>query len=528
MYVKNLLHSGDLVSLVPVGLEVTLIYDEDGQLQRILKGYEDAGKDISAEILPAIRDQQIVPLQISVKRGSTFVKGVFCIEDVVFDSGSLNTVSDNAVKCAINTGSKVTFYAGNVSSFATAFRGGNPIRQWLKLAGFNLLSSYVVPAQMSAEIFESFMQRDTTCQHKIYSSYMIYRGNQFLVYSLDLRSVVVTDVTMYQSVGGFFRGLILAGDEEFDISWTQVVRDNIHPDSLVIIDNTNTISKCVNSGVILQHSMLTPHSITSHVSEVVSCPLCHKLIRVPKSGQFICDDPQCISHRYLDAIHFLESFNLPTISYDRYIEIAKNIGLLFSVLDLFDIEEYHDCKVSASLPVVLDAMIPTALHVDFEVLRTICNECNNVVSTIEYYLRNADRIPIELHINADDVHNLVEWLSDISNATEVSSAFHHSNITLVYQDRKFCGLPMLRNDSICLTGKFSHGPHTEVAAILRSYSATVTDDVTDDTTWLIIGDMQEGTDARKVAAAHKINAKVISESEFFRRYDIDADLGQDL
>lgn len=528
MYVKNFLHSGDLLSLVPAGLEVTLVYDEEGRLQRILKGYQDDGKDISAEILPAIRDQQIVPLQISVKRGSTLVKGVFCLDDVVFASGSLSTVSDEAVKCAINTRSKVTFYAGNVSSFATAFRGGNPIRQWLKLAGFNLLSSYVVPAQMSEEVFDSFAQRDALCTHNVYSSYMIYRGNQFIVYSLNLRSAVVSDVTMYQSVGGFFRGLVLAGSEEFDVTWTQVVRDNIHPDSLIIVDSSKTIVSCVNSGVVVRNSTIQSCAITSSVSEVVSCPLCHKLVRVPKSGQFICDDPQCISHRYLDTIHFLENFNLPTISYDRYIEIAKNLGLLYSVLDLFDIEEYRDCKVSASLPVVIDAMIPTSLHVDFEVLRTICNECNNVVSTIEYYLRNADRIPIELHINADDVHNLVEWLSDISNATEVSSAFHHSNITLVYQDRKFCGLPMLRNDSICLTGKFSHGPHTEVAAILRSYSATVTDDVTDDTTWLIVGDMQEGTDARKVAAAHKINAKVISESEFFRRYDIDADLGQDL
>ena len=34
MYVKNFLHSGDLLSLVPAGLEVTLVYDEEGRLQR--------------------------------------------------------------------------------------------------------------------------------------------------------------------------------------------------------------------------------------------------------------------------------------------------------------------------------------------------------------------------------------------------------------------------------------------------------------------------------------------------------------
>lgn len=528
MFVKNLLHSGDLLSLVPVGLEVTLIYDEEGHLQRILKGYEEGGKDISADILPAVRDSQLVPLQISIKRGTTLVKGVFCLSDIVFVSGRLDDVSDDAIKLAINTGSTVNFYAGNVSSFATAFRGGNPIRQWLKLAGFNLLSSYVVPAQISQDIFDSFVARDTICKHKVYSSYMIYRGNQFVVYSLGLRSAVVTDVTMYQSIGGFFRGFVLADNKELDISWTQVVRDNIHIGSLIIIDNTNTIVKCVNSGVCFNKNSLSNHIITEHSSEVVSCPFCHKLIRVPLSGQFICDDPQCISHRYLDVLHFLENFNLPTISYDRYLEIAKNLGSLFCVLDLFDVEEYKDCRVSASLPIIIDAMIPSSLHVDFEILQTLCNECNNVVSTIEYYLRNPDRIPIELHTDAELSANLIAWLSDVANAAEVTDALHHKNITIMYQDRKFQGLPLLRNDCICLTGKFAHGTHNEVAAILRSYSAQILDDVDTSTTWLIIGDLQEGTDARKVAKAHENNVKVISESDFFRRYDIDSDLSQDL
>lgn len=528
MFAKNLLHSGDLLSLVPVGLQATLIYDEEGQLQRILKGYEDDGKDISAQILPAIRDRQLVPLQVSVKRGSTLVKGVFCLSDVVFTYGPLDSASDQAIVYAINDGTPVNFYAGNVSSFATAFRGGNPIRQWLKMTGFDLLTSYVVPANMTSEVFDSFVQRDTTCSHKVYSAYMIYRGNQFIVYSLNLRSTIVDDVTMYQSVGGFFRGLVIANGEEFDIAWSQVFSDNIHSKSLIIVDKTDKIVGCVNSGLTLDKYSLKRWQTTEHVSAVVTCPLCHKMIRVPAQGQFICDDPQCISHRYLDAVHFLENFNLPTISYDRYIEIAQNLGSMFSVLDLFDVEEYKDCKVAASLPIIIDAMIPTALHVDMEVIQTICNETNNVISTIEYYLHNPDRIVYELHTDPELSAGLVAWLSDISNATEICSALHHNNIKVLHQDRKFIGLPLMRNDVICLTGKFAHGPHNEVAAILRSYSASIIDYIDDRTTYLIVGDLQEETDARKVAEAHRNNVTVVSESDFFRKFDIDSDLNQDL
>jgi len=530
MYVKNLLNAGDLVSVVPTGLPVILQYDEEGRLHRITEGYEDTGKDISVDILPAIREHLLVPLHITVKQGTTLITGVFCISENIKCVGDIPDACYSLIKqCIKDNSNDIQFYAGNIFSYATMFRGGHPARQWLKMAGFELLPATLVSAATSEATFNLQTVQNSKYLFSVPSHYWIFRGNQFKCPSLELKSTIVTNIEMYQSIGGFFRGKITCGEKIFDTSWVDVVKFNIQPNSLLIYNRFDTIVRVVHSYVEMtndQQIKLT--DVYGSQPTMITCPICHKVVPVPTFGQFVCDDPQCVSHRYPEVIHFLEVLDLPTISYDRYKEIVRTTKSLFSVLDLFSYPEYQDTKVSTTFSKLIEAFVPANLSITEDTIRRLCNECNNSVTTLEYYLVHPELISKQLHIQESDIVDFVMWASEPANTVDLISSFHFSNITIVVSERKFNGLPILRNDSICLTGRFSHGTNTEIAMILRSYSADVTVAISDKTTCVVVGDLNEEVDARIIQQARQLGIPVIREQEFFDKFDIDSDLKQDL
>lgn len=530
MYVKNFLHAGDLVSAVPVGLEVTLQYDDEGRLHKVLQGYEESGKDISVDVLPAIRKHNLVPLNISIKNGTSFVKGVFVISSYLWGSGSLpDAFAPTLIQAIVDSAEDIKFYAGNIFSYAASFRGGTPIRQWLQMAGFEVLPAMLISASTTEEVFQQQLARNEVVPLAVYCTYMIHRGSQFLTPSLQLTSHIVEFVDMYQSPGGFFRAKVHCNDIELDIAWTDVFNFNIQPVSTLILTKDRRIVRCLHEGVTLTPDHQFRHmKVDDTYDPFVKCPVCHKIIRVPGRGQFMCDDPMCVSHRYPEVIHFCEVLNLPVISYDRYLQIVKGHQTLFSLLDLFDCEEYKDAKISATLSRLIQAFLPDSVPLDEKVCNLFCSECQNSINTVEYYLTHPELISAQLHIDKSDIGSFVNWAKDPANTVDLITSFHFPNITIVATDRKFNGLPMLRAEKICLTGRFSHGTAAEVAMILRSYSAEVRYTFEGDTTCVIVGDKQEETDARIIKSAKELGVPVITESAFFKKFDIDSDLHEDL
>ena len=55
MYVNNLIHSSDFVTLVPMGMPTTLEFNEIGNLKKVYWGFGDNKKDVSAEIFSAAK-----------------------------------------------------------------------------------------------------------------------------------------------------------------------------------------------------------------------------------------------------------------------------------------------------------------------------------------------------------------------------------------------------------------------------------------------------------------------------------------
>ena len=79
-----------------------------------------------------------------------------------------------------------------------------------------------------------------------------------------------------------------------------------------------------------------------------------------------------------------------------------------------------------------------------------------------------------------------------------------------------------------ITGSFAHGSLAEITSILASYSAAVTQTFSTAVNCVLVGDLNENTNAFAVKSARKSAIPVMQESEFFKQYDIDSDLAENL
>ena len=78
MNVRNFLAPGDFVITVPAGFNVTLQYDENGVIQKLLTGLDpESGCELPDELLHAILPSGIIPNSIPVVQGTSWISGVF-------------------------------------------------------------------------------------------------------------------------------------------------------------------------------------------------------------------------------------------------------------------------------------------------------------------------------------------------------------------------------------------------------------------------------------------------------------------
>ena len=85
----------------------------------------------------------------------------------------------------------------------------------------------------------------------------------------------------------------------------------------------------------------------------------------------------------------------------------------------------------------------------------------------------------------------------------------------------------LTGKTIFITGNFVHGSTADIIAILKSYSAQVSNKVAD-CQCVITGDSMEDLDGRSIRYAKQNNIPVFTESQFFAKYEIDEDLSLNL
>lgn len=518
MYVRNLLSAGDLLTVVPIGIPITLQYDQTGSIQSVFRGFDDCNDNISNEILPTIVKSQLVPKVVPIKNGLTWVRGVLYTDKRFGSQGILpDSIYPQLIDYLIHNPDKFVFYAGNVTSLASRFSSPLSIRAWLNMSKFNILPSYLVPANIDRTTFISMVNKPSyPFKFPLIMYYMIQRSGKWTYKSTGLHQSVIKSIsTLVDSTGCIKAKLRLVDFEEpLVVNYSEVLKYNLNTNSLIVFD-------CYNS--IIYAEPMDSKVREPRPSKLV-CSSCGKVIQCSDSGLTMCSDEHCTSRMYPIVNHFLSSLNLPEMTHNRYVEVTKKIGKVFSLPDLFTLPEYEDVNIHITLSKLMRALVPVEYIHDDSFFTAFSNRCKNSISALEYYIHNLDKAAVDLGLSGVDYVAFCNWMKDSRNAFDLDTFLHDSHLKIDAVLKRFDGPPIFRGKHIYLTGTFTHGSYEDVAAILQSYSAMITPDFDLDTNCVIIGDDNNGTNGMVVNQAKNVGIPVFGESDFFAKYMIDDDL----
>ncbi len=72
MFVRNFLSAGDYMEIAPIGLPLTLQYDVNGILEKVLFKYGNDAKDITERLKDVMLLNKLIPRKVTVKTGTTW------------------------------------------------------------------------------------------------------------------------------------------------------------------------------------------------------------------------------------------------------------------------------------------------------------------------------------------------------------------------------------------------------------------------------------------------------------------------
>lgn len=526
MFVRNLLRPSDFVTLVPVGMPTTLQYDARGILEKVYWGYTEEDRvDMSSRILAAAKPTDEVkpfPFKIPIKDGTTFIMGVLYSNIDYNDSQGVfpECIQDeflNTFEC--NPGA-FHFFAANAESMAAKFNGCTNTRRWLDMSGFDILPGFLAPATLTPESFSHCMNH---CQYNFQnpkvSSYIIFRGTNVLYEHTGMKQHIVSTVSRYADPSGNIKAKVTFkdGSDCMYVDYSDLVHFHIKTNTMVITDRSGNI--------VLSHP--TDDKKRDKYKSNITCEYCGMSFDVPESGLVTCPNEGCMSHQYPSVCNMLRVFNLPELSFNDYKDAALK-GQITMPADVLDLPIYSDARIRVSYAQLIEAVVPVTVIPDKLLFVSFANQCNNSLNTIVFYLQNPNKILTNLSLNSIHLTKFIGWLNDPVNSTEIINMLNHPRIEFTGSDRKFEGSPIFNNKTIMITGKFSHGNTGEIISILNSYSATVVIKYSDDVQCLVVGDIPEDVNGVAVRKCKHRGVPVFTETQFFKKFQIDEDLVQNL
>ena len=518
---KTFCKPGSLIYIVPTGLLVTLRYDAHGQLNGVFKGFtphgEDLGEEISEDFKKAILLNGLVPGSIKIKGATTVIWGVFYSDEFKTPVGDVPTCEfDRIIKDITSGNIKYKFYIGNVDSGALAICNAASLNSWGKLAGFDLLPTWLIPSDATDNTLRDYVYSSIHYPFKypLISGYIVYEGGtRPYFYPLHLQTLTVTGTSTYVNHSGYIRYKVHYGNDELlTLNYPDAAFFNIKKDSQLVLDGGT---------VIWSNTKSSNHS--DRLSKRIVCKSCGKILDVPDTGYMTCSDPHCTSLLYPRIERFCKVLDLDVLSkeqFDKYVD--KSDLQIFP--DVLLLPEYADKQIEKNLWEVIFACIPMDVGVDKQWLIKFCNRCNNNYKTVKYYFDSPVKIYTELDMNVS--RRFATWLSIPRNILELDTIISSQQIKLINQDKvmSFDGAPIFRNKTIYITGTFRHGTIPEIKAILESYSATVVTDFDEYIQCVLVGDIKDGIEGQAILTARDLKLPIFNESEFFAKYEIDEDL----
>ena len=519
MITRNRLNPGDYVVPIPLGIPLVLEYNSRGLINRMNlwadddNEFETASIKLDSSVVNTLKHSSNIPNHISLKGGTTYVYGVITIPNPIKLSGKIP--SDILASMYIDAGSmkELNFMAFSMKSYAAKFAGASPIRKWLSINHFKLLPGFILPVYKAPYTDLSQIDELTLKDNDVdvYMAYVKFDSTSENIISAELRqSIVSAKPDVYVNENGVFRANVRTETDLIDISYQDMCKFGISEGTCLILRGESTVI----------HS-----SSPSIKSPDIVCPICGKVVPVNRLTR--CSDAHCLSRLYNDLNHMLTTLKLPMIEYAKYIELIKSHQIIV-LSDILDTSEYSGIEVSASLDTLLSAVICPKYVPDRRAIYQLVSQCHNSVESIMYYANHPNDIHRDLNMGNVNYNQLVMWLEEPENVSELHAMLYNTHIKIVETDKYFRTDPIFRNTTICITGDFESGSHSDIKGILSSYSARVVENVDSDMKYVVVGDSRCNVDSRIISAARSANIPVVEEHEFFKLFGIDKDIQNNL
>ena len=522
MFARNLLQAGEYVTLVPLGLPITIQYGERGAVEKVFTGHdENQWEDVTDTLLTKMLMNKQIPNHANTTGRVCHIRGVMYSSELQFGRGILpNCLMKKYIDAYVSDPKRFSVYVGDMAvQNDQKFVSSVSTRQWLTSNQFSLLPGFVVPIDMDESKFESMIKRDFPFRYPLIMSYILFKKDGIVIYpSTGLTMFQVESVRKFTDMYGNILGDIKdkSSDTVYTKPYPQITHYDIQKNSWVVCDYANNIIYVQND----LHSDKLPRKIL--------CETCGKQLIVPSANimTFKCDDPQCNSVLYPRVAQMLNTFELPVMTFDRYKEVTAKIGNIFGVLDIFDLDEYKDCKIEATLEDIARAIIPKDVLPGNQQIKELCIGCSNSVEAFTYYMNHPAAILSDLGLPKSAFNRLVDWLTINENCSDCVEIFNMPNITVIKAKKFVDGSPIFRDKKIYITGTFFHGTLDDITSILDGYSATVFSTFDQSVDCVLVGDIPENVNGHAINEAKKLDIPIMDESTFFNTYRIDADIVQ--
>lgn len=521
MFTKTICTPGSTINVVPEGLLAVLKYNSNGQLEAIQLGYDPMNYQCAPkEVVDTVKVNHLAPTNINIFGGTSYVYGVFYSEDDIVTSGNISTcLRETYLQKIITSPKKFKFYASHPTSLAANFKSLLAIRNWLELNGFFRVPSIVAPTEVNDDtMLDILCRRFNDFRWPLMSGYWIEKDNKMKFIPSNQSQFKIKKVTSVIDSKGIVTGEVkLDSGVSLSLPWSTIIDFDLDNDTTILLENEKILMSRRHTN--------KPRDIRSR--EYV-CPVCgKKQIIEYNQGAVECDDNNCKSKLFTKISQFIRVLGLPEMTYDEYKKLEAS-GDVTCITDLFSLPKYKDEIIRCTLPKLLESVVSPIAVPNTDIFQKFADSCSNTLNTLDYYLHSPMDIPTDLNISSAFTPRFVDWLQQPYNILMMDTLLCTPQIQITYSGKRFEGAPIFRGKKICVTGEFLHGSLTEIISILKSYDAEVTTVFSDSIHCVIIGAKHSDIDGGIVQAARQIGAPVFEESEFFAKYEIDADLNENL
>lgn len=514
MFTINDLKPGDFVMPLPIGLQLTIQYNIEGNIEKVYTGYKDR-VDVTQDIVGTLIAKKTVPAKISITNCITWVFGVLYTSETINTCAQLsNGIVDDMLKLYSLEPTRFNFFAANIETSIGSIMGSIAVRRSLAMQQFKLLPGWDLFTNYNDKLMSLWLKEDKYTFKPIVTDLISLGRDSGIKYvHLGGAQAVVSKVEDVVDVYGFHKTAVTCSNDMIvHINYPEKISFHIEKGTVIYTDGNGNI---VYSSTIQLAEQAAP----------IKCPKCGRLIEVPAHGVARCANPHCVSRLAPVVKSFVEEINLPVYPIDTIHDWVK-AQKITCVPDIFLLDEYKDCTVEISVAKLLRAMIPYDVIARDDVLLLFTTACMENPKTIEYYMNNPEQIQNDLRIQHMDLPTLIEWFNDPCNVSDMVNLLTLPQIHIAECNKKFNGAPIFRDKIIYITGTFLHGALGYVSSILQSYSAKVTTQISNNVDCVLVGGTHENVDGRAIVTARQMHIPVFEEIDFFNSYEIDKDIQQ--